>query len=209
MAIKVKVGKRIGNIATILVNVTDDRNKPVDQQPVELLIAGAKFTTGETNDEGDVSFDNIPIDPDADIITITARTFMGGQWVIKDLQINKPPSQKTPKPFALELKSAGGKDGKWVVVATIVAEDGNGVKGDIVVMRANGTIKSYETENNGTKKISVTISGRQEKIRFLVAGTNIDKELHLEGLRTKRPSFLPKKANPASSFWEATRIALY
>ena len=208
MPLKVKLGKRVGNIATILVNVTDDRNRPIDQQPVELLVAGVKLTHNDTNDEGDVSFDNVPIDPQADILTITARTLMGGQWIIKDLQINKPPSQKTQKPFDLELKSAGGKDGKWVVFATIVAEDGMGVQGKIVVIRADGTVSSKDTDPNGTKEIKpLDVTSRQEEIRFLVAGTNIDKKLVLHGPKSQRPSFVPDKTNPPASFWQATKNA--
>lgn len=184
MPIKIKLGKRIGNLTTILVNVTNDRSRPVDQQPVELLITGIKFTHGDTNDEGDVSFDNVPVDPAADILTITARTLMGGQWITKDLQVVNKKGEKLI-PDRLSANSAGDA-GKYVIIVGVMSKD-NAPVSDVPVRIINeltgADADTGQTDQHGS---FITAPGKinftEQECSFLVIAGGLDPvELKLEG----------------------------
>lgn len=182
MAIKIKLGKKVGQIATILVNVTDDRNKPVDQHPVELFAAGIRLTSEESNDEGDIIFKNIPIDPTADIVTLTARTLIGGQWITKDLQVVNEKTKSLP-PDRVSANTAGG-NGKYIFIVGVLDKDNTPVQ-DVPVRILNentgADAATGQTDQYGSFS-SPEITFRESECSFLVIAGGLDPvQLKLEG----------------------------
>jgi hypothetical protein len=181
----------------------------ITHEDIELLVAGVVADTQQTDDNGMALFQNVAISSPSRVVAVRARAEINGvvhTSAPKNVALPHPAKTAGKNPFDLELKSSG-KDGDWTVYATIVAEDGIGIQGKIIVMRADGTTSSEDTEPDGTKKINLKITSRQETIRFLVAGTSIDKKLRLEGPRPKRPSFMPDKSSLPANLWEATQRA--
>lgn len=212
MAIKIKLGKKVGQIATILVNVTDDRNKPVDQQPVELFSAGIRLTSEESNDEGDIIFKNVLIDPTADIVTLTARTLIGGQWITKDLQVVNEKKKSLP-PDRVSANTAGG-NGKYIFIVGVLNKD-NAPVADVPVRIINENTGADEdngqTSQHGSFP-SKEITFSERECSFLVIAGGLDPiRLKLDGpSRWRKPPEPPEPtdAELSGGFWKIMKSAI-
>lgn len=100
------------------------------------------------------------------------------------------------KAHDLEIK-ASGKDGHHFINMTVITEDGTGVKSKIRILTPKGlhrptdhpTQDFHDTDDSGVAYTELEIADRQEEIRFLILGTNIDKILRLSGPKKKGPTF--------------------
>ncbi len=174
----------------------------VDQGSIQFFLDGTPIDSPKSIDAGraEVGVEGV-VSKDTRFFSVEAQV-SGGESARAYKRIDLKamglmPEKKKVGPADLEIK-AEGLNGVYQVNMQIIDSEGKGAKGTVRVITQKGKT-DYETQEDGVAFDTIKID-RSQKIRFLVLGTKIDKELSWVGPSKVRPCCPTDLPNEVTSF---------